>query len=203
MIKKWLKEYIDRNKKDILYITSFLIIGIVIGICLYIFASSEVKNLLINKSKEVFDISKNDSFIKANIILNAIKFNIILIAILAILSTMLFGKWITYGIIILKGISLSIYTILLFNIFGILWGFVVVFLLVIMVNVIYIPALIYIVICFLDVNFNIFKLKPDKKYFYTIYNVVFSVLITLLIMLSSSVVEQISSSLVLNIYSKI
>ena len=202
MIKKWLKEYIEINKKDITFVISFLVVGIIIGICIYIFLSSDVKNLALKNVKEVFDISKNEGFLKANIILNGIKADIILIIILLILSMTLFGRYVMYGIVTFKGISLSVYTILLFKMFGPLWGMLVTFLLVILVNIIYMPALIYVVVCFLEINFNIFRAKLNNNFSY-IYKAIISTIIAAVLMFSSVIVEQISSTIVLNIYSKI
>ena len=203
MIKKWLKEYIEINKKDITFVVSFLILGIITGICIYIFLSNDVKELAVNSVKEVFDLSKSDGYVKTNIILNGIKGNIVLIIALSILSVTLFGKWVMYGIITLKGISLSLYTIFLFKIFGPLWGILVSFLLVILVNIIYIPALIYVVVTFLDINFNIFKVKVSNNNFSVFYKTAFNAFIAFLLMFSSTAVEQISSLITLNIYNKI
>lgn len=203
MLKKWIKDYIEVNKKEILYVISFLILGFIIGVFLYIFSSQDIKIVAIQSVKKIFDISKGESYIKTNIIINGLKQDIFLIAVLSIFSMTLFGKWFIYLIISLKGIGISIYIILLFNIFGPLWGILVVFLLVILVNLIFIPALIYISVCFLEVNFNIFKTKINDTNISLFYKTVFRVIIILVIMFSSVVVEQIASSIVLDIYYKI
>ena len=203
MLKKWLHEYIEINKKEITLVISFLVLGIIIGIGIYIFASHSVKELAIFNVKEVFEVSKSELYVKTNVILNGIKADILLILILAILSVTLFGKWIMYALLMLKGISLSLYTILLFNVFGPLWGILVTFLLVILVNLIYIPALIYIVVFFLEINFNIFRIKTSSIDASVVYKTIFSVGLSFLIMFSSIIVEQIASTIVLNIYTKI
>ena len=203
MIKKWLKDYVEINKREIVFVISFLLLGIIIGIGMYIFSSTEIKETLIKGAKQVFDISKDETYLKTNIILNGIKQNTIIILILAILSVTLFGKWIIYGIVILKGMALSIYTIILFNIFGPFWGILVTFLLIILVNLIYLPAYIYIVVCFLEINFNIFKIKIKDKGYSFIYKTIFSVIIAFSLILSSVILEQITSPIVLSIYNKI
>ena len=203
MLKKWIREYIEINKRDILVVISLILLGIIIGIGTYIFASSEVKTLAISSVKSVFDISKSETYVKTNIIVNGIKADIMLIAILAILSVTLFGKWIIYTLVILKGTAISVYTILLFNVFGPLWGMVTFFLLVLLVNILYIPALIYLVVNFLEVNFNIFKTRQNNLDMIGMYKVLLSVFLSFVIMFSSIVVEQIASSIVLNIYTKL
>ena len=157
LLKKWIKEYIIVNKRDILIIVGLILLGIISGVGVYIFVSDSVKQLAISSVKEVLDVSKTETYVKTNIIVNGIKSNILLIISLAILSVTLFGKWIMYIIAMLKGAALSIYTIILFNVFGPLWGIVTTLLLVILVNLLYLPALVYLIINFLEINFNIFN----------------------------------------------
>lgn len=199
MLKKWLREYIQINKREILVIISFLLLGVIIGIVTYIFSSTEVKELAIASVREVFEISKAETYVKTNIILNGVKADIILIAVLAMMSVTLFGKWIIYMITILKGIALSIYTIILFNIFGPFLGMITFLLLVILINIIYIPAFIYIVVCFLDINFSVFKAKTSTT---SLYKVIFTIIIGFILMFSSIVLEQLASTVVLDMYTK-
>ena len=203
MFKKWMREYIEINKREILVVIGLILIGIIIGVGVYIFASNATKELAISSVKSVFDISKSESYVKTNVITNGIKADLLLILILAILSVTLFGKWIIYLIVTLKGVALSLYTILLFNVFGPLWGILAFILLVLLVNILYLPALIYLVVTFLEVNFNIFKTRINNINVVGIYKVLLAIFITFVIMFSSIVVEQITSSVVLNIYNKL
>ena len=202
MLKKWFKEYFEINKREILIIICLLIIGIIVGFGTYIFASNELKDTAVLSIKEVFDISKSESYIKTNIMLNGITAHLVLIIVICLLSLTLFGKWIIYGIIILKGMAISIYSILLFNVFGPLWGIVAFILLVVLVNMLYIPAFMYLIVCFLEVNFNIFKTKFNNINIAAIYKVLIIMLLSFVVMFSSVVVEQIASNIVLNIYTK-
>lgn len=202
MLTKWFREYIEVNKRDILIVIGFILLGIIIGAGAYIFSSSTAKELTLSSIKEVLDISKSESYLKTNIIMNGIKANVILILALAILSVTLFGKWIIYLIMLLKGASLSLYTILLFNIFGPLWGIVTMLLLVVLVNILYLPALIYLVVNFLEVNFNVFKARLSNLNITSTYRVLLAVILSFVIMFSSIVVEQIVSGVVLNIYTQ-
>lgn len=203
MLKKWFKEYIEINKRDILIVISLILLGIIIGIGVYIFSSNEVKLLAQTSVKEVFDISKSETYVKTNIILNGIKADMILILCLLMLSVTLFGKWIIYMLMIIKGASLGLYTILLFSIFGPLWGIITSFLLVLLVNILYLPALIYLVVTLLEVNFNVFKAKISNLNIIGIYKVLLTIFLSFIIMFSSIIVEQISSSIVLKIYTNI
>ena len=202
MLKKWLKEYITINKREILIVVGLLLLGIVIGVGTYIFSSNEMKNMAVTSAKSVLDISKDGTYVKTNIITNGIKTNIITIILLATLSVTLFGKYIIYCLTILKGAAITLYTIVIFNIFGAIWGVVVTLLLVVLVNIIYIPAFIYLVLSFLEVNFNIFRVKLNTKACST-YKLLLGVFVCAVLMFSSVIMEQVCSSIVLNIYNKI
>jgi len=203
MLKKWISEYIEINKRDILIVVGLILLGVIIGIGAYIFSSSEIKELAVASAKEVFDISKSETYVKTNIIINGVKSDILLILILGILSVTLFGRWIIYVIVLLKGAALSMYTILLFNIFGPWWGIVTTILLIVLVNILYIPAFIYLVVSFLEVNFNVFKARLSNMNIAGTYKVFLVIFLSFVIMFSSIIVEQIASSVVLNIYNKI
>lgn len=201
--KKWLKEYFLNNKQDILMVVSLILIGIIIGAVVYIFSGNEVKTVAINCVKEVFEISKSETYVKTNIVVNGIKADIILIFVLFFFTLTLFGKYLIYFIMLLKGVAISIYTAILINIFGMLWGSLVVFMLVILVNILYLPALIYITVAFLEINFNLFKARINSLNALNITKVILAVIAGFMVMFSSTVVEQIVSSIVLNIYGKI
>lgn len=203
MLKKWFKEYVEINKREILTIVCLMLLGVIIGAGAYIFAGSAIKDLAISSVKEVFDISKSETYVSTNIILNGIKSDVILILILAMLSVTLFGRWIIYLIMILKGAALSVYTIILFNVFGPLWGIITFILLVLLVNILYLPALIYLTVSFLEINFNIFKAKFSNMNVTGMYKVLITIILSFVVMFSSIIVEQLVSSIALNIYTQI
>lgn len=203
MLKRWFKEYFEINKSDILIVIGLLLLGIIIGIGVYIFSSDTIKEVAIASITNVFDISKSDTYIKTNIIVNGIKSNILLILVLGTLAITLFGRFGIYFIMILKGAAICIYTILLFNVFGPLWGIITTLLLVVLVNIIYLPALIYLVVGFLEVNFSIFKTRINNVNISLISRMLLVVFISFVIIFSSIIVEQIASGIVLNIYNKI
>jgi len=203
MVKKWLKEYINKNIYDILIVLVMLVIGLTVGIGIFIFAPESSKDLLITSAKSIFEISKEDAYIKTNIVLNGVQMNAILLLILLISSLTLFGKYIIEFIVILKGMAISIYAIVLFKIFGFGYGLLTIFMLVILVNLIYIPAFIYLTVTFLEINFNIFKTKISNTTILEKVSVLGKVTVAFMVIFSSVVVEQIMSSIVLNIFLKI
>ena len=203
MIKRWLTNYIRENKKDIFVISMLILIGVCIGIVAYVFSSSDIKNEFITSARQVFEISKSETYVKTNILLNGIKADIILIAIMLILSITLFGKIGIYLILILKGVSISFYALILTNIFGILWGIPVILMLIVLVNLIYIPALIYVSVSMLEVNFNIFNVKLKQSNMIIVCDLIKGIMLACVLMFSSLVLEQMLSFVVLKIYLRV
>lgn len=203
MIKKWLKEYINRNIYDILIVLVMLLIGIIAGIGIFIFAPDPSKEMLITSARSIFELSKNEAYIKTNIILNGLEMNAILLLVLVVSSITLFGKRIIQFIVILKGIAISIYGLVLFKIFGLGYGLIAVGLLILLVNIIYLPAFIYLVVTCLEINFNIFKTKISNTTMLEKLGVLGRIGTSFVVIFSSIVVEQIMSSVVLSIFSKI
>ena len=203
MLKKWFKEYIQINEREILTVIGLLITGVIMGVIIYFFVPVTTKQQMLMSAKEVFEISKSETYVKTNIIANGIKTNVLLIGILAVFSITLFGKWLIYTVVLLKGTAIAVYTTLLFSIFGPVWGLVTAILLVILVNILYIPAFIYLTVSFLEINFNIFKVKLRESEIYLVYKMLLTIFCAFILMFSSIVIEQIASSVVLNIYSNI
>lgn len=203
MVRKWLKNYIMENKYEVLLFCTLISIGIVIGVITYFLSGLEIRKLAIEAVTGVLDLSAKEEFLKANIILDGLKSNIFLIGILILMAITLFGRWIIYLIVMLKGISIGLYLAILFNVFGFWWGIVVNILLVILVNIIYLPALIYLCIALSNLNFDAFRTRNDGLTLSQIFKVVWSILFSFIFIFSSIILEQILSSVVLNIYSKL
>ncbi len=157
MLKKLVKEYILKNKYDLFVILVMLLIGVAVGIGVYAFSDTGVKEVLITEATDVFKISASKEYLETNVVANGIKTNILLICILSIASVTLFGRYIIEMMTIIKGAMLSIYAAILLNVFGMGYGMLVVFLLIILVNIIYIPAYIFLAVMFMEIHFNIFK----------------------------------------------
>ncbi|MBR6688452.1 MAG: hypothetical protein IKL68_00340 [Clostridia bacterium] len=157
MLKKLVREYILKNKYDLFVILIMLLIGIIVGIGVYAFSDSSIKEALITEATEVFKISTGKEYLETNVVFNGIKTNLILILIFAMASVTLFGRYVIEMLAVIKGAMISIYAVILFNVFGLGGGMLVVFLLVVLVNVIYIPAYIFLSVMFMEVHFNIFK----------------------------------------------
>lgn len=200
MLKRWIKDYIKTNKMQIVIIMTVLLIGIIMGIIIFSFLPQQIKEEVIADVKETLNITKSGEYIKTNIIMNSIINNLVLIIVLGSFSLMLFGKYIIYFIMLLKALAISIYTAILFSIFGFGYGLIVTALLVLLVNIIYLPALVYLVACLLEVNYNIFNLRLKSV---GLVKVFLKIIPVFIIMCSSGVIEQIATNVVLTLYSRL
>lgn len=203
MIKKLFKEYVLENKYDLCMIVMLLIIGGVCGIGIYCLANANTTNELISSIKQIFDISLEGKILKSNIILNGIKINLALIFVLLFFSITLIGRWFIYVTTILKGAAVGIYTCIIFSIFGLWWGLLTFLLLVVLVNLVYIPAYIYLTTTLLAFNFEIFNTKKDSTNLYCIAKMLTKVIAAFVFMFSSGIVEQLLTNVVFQIYGKL
>lgn len=203
MVKRWLKEYINKNIYDILIVVIMLIVGLVVGIGIYLFSPEEPKVMLITSAKSIFELSRDEAYVKTNIISNGLQMNAILLLILSISSVTLFGKHIIKLIAVLKGMAISIYSVVLFKIFGLGYGLVAVSLLILLVNLIYIPVFIYLLVTFLEINFNIFNTRILNANILEKLSVLGKIGLAFIGIFSSIIVEQIMSSVVLSLFLKV
>lgn len=203
MVKRWLKEYINKNIYDILCTVVMLVIGIVVGIGIYFFSSEETKVILTTSARSIFELSRDEAYVKTNIISNGLQINIILLVILAISSVTLFGKHVIHFIAMLKGVAISIYMAVLFKIFGLGYGLAAVSLLIILVNLIYIPSFIYLLVTFLEINFNIFKTRILNVNILDRLCILGKIGLAFIGIFSSIILEQVMSSIVLSIFLKV
>lgn len=203
MVKKWIKNYLMNNKYEVLVFSFIILTGVIIGITTFLVANDETRRIATEAVTGVLDLSAKEEFIKADIVLNGLKSNLIFITILFIFAMTLFGKWGIYICMLIKGISLGIYTSVLFNVFGFGYGLLVNILLVLLVNIIYIPALIYICVSLYNLNFDIFKMRNGVNISSSIIKSIFEVFTGFILIFSSIILEQIMSTVMLNIYTKV
>lgn len=203
MLKKWIKDYILKNKYDLSILLVVLIVGVLVGIGIYVFSDASVKEEVILKATEVFKLSSSKEYIETNVIANGIKTNILTICILALASVTLFGRYVIEMMTLLKGAMLSIYAAILFNVFGIGYGIISTFLLVILVNLIYIPAYLFLSLLFLEIHFNVFKTKNTTMTLLDILNCLTKLLVSFIVMISSVTLEQVASLVVLKLFLKL
>lgn len=103
------------------------IIGVLLGFIIYLSLDFENRTNIVGSLKEVVDMTELENFEQVNIIKNGIKINILVIALLVFSSFTILTFQVVAAAIMLRGISLSIYICILFNIFGPLKGIVAMF----------------------------------------------------------------------------
>lgn len=150
-----IKEYVNDNFKSIVVLLFCIIIGLVVGIVIYQLASEDIKLELTKTLNQTLEETKKENFQGINVIKNGMISNIILIAIIYFSSITLISFGIVSGVNLFKGVAIGLYIPTLFQVFGFGNGILALFLLVIVPNIIYIPAFIYISVNSLKLNYNI------------------------------------------------
>ena len=199
MLKKLLKEYLVQNRKIVLVLFLCLVVGILSGIIIYNFSSKEVKSILTSQMVEAIKLSDNGEFIKTDVIYNGVRNNVAYIFLMFVFSIMLYGTVFIYLLYIIKGLSIGIYIGTLFGIFGFWWGMLVFLLMVILINMVYLPALSFIGITLISYNLDIMEYRREIKNITTFSKVVVKVLFGLMIIFSSIIIEQLMSNVIIKI----
>lgn len=199
MLKKLISEYVYQNKKIVIGLFICIIIGIISGLSIYLLSNNVLKDKLSNQMLDAIKLSDNGEYIKTDIIYNGIRNNVIYILIMFGLSIMLYGSLLIYFLYIIKGMSIGIYIATLFNIFGFWWGLLVILLLVVLVNVVYLPAISFVGVTLINYNLCIMEYRNESKKVINFSRVIFNVSMGLLVIFSSIIVEQLMSNIVIKI----
>lgn len=203
MLKKLLREYIAENRKVVTLLFVCIITGILAGIVIYSVSGKEVKDILTSQMTEAIKVTDNGEFIKTEVIYNGVKNNIAYIFVMFVFSIMLYGTVFIYLLYIVKGLSIGIYVGTIFGIFGFFWGALVVLLMVVLINVVYLPALSFIGVTMINYNLNLMEYKREVRKVNTLSKVIVKTLFGLMIIFSSIIIEQLMSNIVIKIVSKV
>ena len=125
--------------------------------------------------------------------------NIILIAIIYFSSITLIAFGIVSGVNLFKGFAIGLYIPTLFQVFGFGNGILALFLLVIVPNIIYIPAFVYISVNSLKLNYNILD-KSNNKNISLIFKECGKLIMGFSVIALSVIIEQFLCLGVINIY---
>ena len=199
MLKNLVKEYIIQNRKIVIGLFICILIGIIAGIAIYKLSGKQEKDILMSQMTESIELSKDGSFIKTDIIYNGIRNNICYIFLMFLFSIMLYGTVFIYFLYIIKGVSIGIYIGTLFSIFGFWWGLLVILILVVLVNIVYLPAILFIGVTLINYNLAILEYRKDVRRVIPIPRVAFKVAFGVMIIFSSIIVEQLMSNFVIKI----
>lgn len=198
-MNKSIQKYIRENFSIITKIAIIYAIGIIIGIILFMF--TDIKNDYANIVKNVLDNTKLDNFQGINIISNGIKNNIIYIFALYFSLITIIAPLIICFLVVLKAIVTGIYICTIFSIFGTLKG--------LTVNIISVIIPVgfslvgYIIICTNIIS--IFKCISQGEKINLKSSIIhlYYLLISISLISFSIVIEQLMTSITINIYNSI
>lgn len=117
-----MKKYIEKNKSNLLLLLTIYVVGIIVGLLLFIIIQSESKSEIISSIQNTVNLATDGSFSGINILKNGLQTNSIFLILLIFSSFTIIAFPVIAFIIFLKGISLSMYICILFKIFGIWKG---------------------------------------------------------------------------------
>lgn len=140
-MKKILLDYIIRNKKNFIIITTLFLIGIFIGI-IFINNSNESQKLEINNYIEevVKNIKESENIDRTSLLFISIKQNVIFILIIWFLGCTIIGGGLIYITIIYKGFSIGYTISALIAVLGIKQGTLISVTSLLLQNIIFLPA---------------------------------------------------------------
>lgn len=163
LFRRFIINYIEKNRKVILATVIFLVIGICIGIIGYLFMNEPVRLELNDYVRSSFELSNSDGYQKISIIINGVKSNLLFVFILVLAAITIIGIPIIYIMYIVKGIAIGIYCCIIFSIFN-FWNAILCFVMLnIVVNMVYIPAIIYIGVNLLRFNNKLIENIKEGK----------------------------------------
>lgn len=194
----YIKKYIEDNLKNIFLLFSIIIIGIIFGIIFYQFVPSGTKEQLINTLRITLNSCKQEDFESVNVIKNGIISNCILIVLVYASALTLIAPTCICMINALKAFSIGLYIPTLFQVFGFGNGILALLFLVIIPNIIYIPAFIY--LSANSINFHFSLIGSNENRFKLIFSESFKLILASSIIVLSVIIEQLLSLGVIRIY---
>lgn len=200
-MKKYLRNYIEENFKILSIIFFCIIIGLVVGIILYNVINPTLKEEIIKSMRQTLELTKQENFTGINVIRNGMVANAVLVMIIYLISLSLIAPYLISVLSISKGLAIGVYIPTLFQIFGPSKGIVALLLLVVLPNLIYIPAYMYISANSLRFNYGIISKENSRTSLVVKESI--KLLIGFSIMFLSIVIEQFTTLGVISLYGSI
>lgn len=194
----YIKEYVNDNFKSIILIFSCIIIGLVVGILTFNLMPNSTKTEIIQTLNNTLSSTKSENFEGINVIKNGMISNGILVLILYFSSITLIAPGLVCITNIFKGFAVGLYIPTLFYIFGFGNGIVALFLLVIIPNLIYIPAFIYLSINSISFHYKLIG-EEESKIKITVKEI-YKLILGFSVIALSVIVEQLLSLGIIRIY---
>lgn len=195
----YLREYIKENIKIISVLFLCVIIGLVVGMLVYKIIPSNSNIELINTLKNTLEYTKQEDFAGINVIKNGVISNSILVAIIYFSSITLIAPFIVCIMNFVKGLAIGLYIPTIFYVFGFGNGILVLLLLVVIPNLVYLPAYIYLSINSLKFHYELFEIKEEGKFGLTLREIL-KIVLGFSVIILSVILEQLLSYGVIKIY---
>lgn len=199
-MKEYINRYIRGNFKKIYMIAAAIFIGLIVGIFIYNFSGMENKESICATIKDTLDITRQENFQGINVIKNGMISNLLICFIIYFSSITLVCPYIVIIINFIKGMSIGVYLSSIFAIFGVGNGILTIFLLIILPNIIYIPVFIYLSTNSINFHNEIIKVESRGNKLSLLIKESIYLFITFSIMSLSTIIEQLCSMGVINIY---
>lgn len=199
-MKEYINRYIRGNFKKIYMIAAAIFIGLIVGIFIYNFSGMENKESICATIKDTLDITTQENFQGINVIKNGMISNLLICFIIYFSSITLVCPYIVIIINFIKGMSIGVYLSSIFAIFGVGNGILTIFLLIILPNIIYIPVFIYLSTNSINFHNEIIKVESKGNKLSLLIKESIYLFITFSIMSLSTIIEQLCSMGVINIY---
>lgn len=195
----YLREYIKENIKIISVLFLCVIIGLVVGMLVYKIIPSNSNIELINTLKNTLEYTKQEDFVGINVIKNGVISNSILVAIIYFSSITLIAPFIVCIMNFVKGLAIGLYIPTIFYVFGFGNGILILLLLVVIPNLVYLPAYIYLSINSLKFHYELFEIKEEGKIGLTLREIL-KIVLGFSVIILSVILEQLLSYGVIKIY---
>lgn len=199
-MKEYLKEYIEENSKVLKILSICFILGLFAGIFTFCFINDGIKNEYISTLNNTLELSKNNNFESINIVKNGIISNGILIFIIYFCAITLIAPLLICMTNFFKSFSIGLYIPIIFSVFGVSKGLVVVLLLIIIPNIFYIPTFIFSSTNAIKLHYFLFEKNKEHFITYLLREGIY-VFVSFSIIILSVVLEQLLTLNVINIYS--
>lgn len=195
----YLREYVKENIKIISVLFLCVIIGLVVGFFVYKIIPSNSNIELISTLKNTLEYTKQEDFAGINVIKNGVISNSILVTIIYFSSITLIAPFFVCIMSFVKGFAIGLYIPTIFYVFGFGNGILVLLLLVIIPNLVYLPAYIYLSINSLKFHYELFEIKEEGKIGLTLREIL-KIVLGFSVIILSVILEQLLSYGVIKIY---
>lgn len=199
-MKEKILEYVNANRKSISILVICMFTGFVISILIYQFLDAENKSEIASSITSILNLSKEENFEGINVINNGIVSNGVLIFCIYVTCITLVCPLLVSLFNFFKGFTIGIYVLTLLEIFGFKNGMLTILLMVILPNIIYIPAYLYISTNSINVSYDMQNGGNKYNVLYILVKEFYHLIISFSLVFLSLIVEQLLSGVMINIY---